>query len=194
MKFFVRVIVTVLFLSAVPAASSATASAPYCPEFTGEFTFYSVLDPSFNPPSSSNRKVIGIDGGFTHDRAKAILADYRGDPNQKWLSRTCTTGGIDYLQFKNFKSKKCLDKSEGAPNGNGNIVHQYTCTQTDNQLWQRRSAGGSKGNWQELWNFAGNRCLDIHNEQYVNGAQLVVWDCAPNNWDRESHTQQWNTF
>lgn len=32
------------------------------------------------------------------------------------------------------------------------------------------------------------------NEQYVNGAELAQWDCAPNAWDTETHTAVEHVF
>lgn len=177
---------------ATPTVSSAATKAPACSEWTAKATFYSVLGPDFNP--GTPRKVIGINRGSTDIKARAILADYRGDANQLWQSRSCLLVGVSYLQFRNWKSGLCLDKSEDVPNANGNIVYQYTCTAANNQLWLRQPGGGSEGDWQQLTNFAGGRCLDIHNRQYVNGTPLLQWDCAPNSQGRTSHTQQWNTL
>lgn len=90
--------------------------------------------------------VMGINGASTGLKAGAIVARY--DPNstnQQWRSRICRVGGAEYLQFQNRKSSLCLDKSEDTPNANGNLVYQYTCTGTNNQLWRRQSQGGSIG-------------------------------------------------
>ena len=187
---------------ALPAPASASASAPgdlNCTEWFGK-TFFSLLRPGFRKPTSTDRKVLGIDGASTANRARAILANYSpGATNQQWWQRNCYRAGGDvYTQFMNDKSKLCLDKSEDVPNGNGNAIYQYTCaTRTagsDNQMWERRQQGGNVDNWMLLWNLAGQRCMDVHNEQYANGALLVQWDCVPNAWDTTSHTQQWNTF
>ncbi|MDQ7809360.1 hypothetical protein Q5425_37020 [Amycolatopsis sp. A133] len=57
------------------------------------------------------------------DKARAIIADYHDDPNQRWHSRTCRVDdrGFIFDQHKNWESGKCLDKSEDAPNG---IYHE----------------------------------------------------------------------
>ena len=186
-------------VSATPATASAAAAAYECRDYSGR-DFISVLRPNFRTPTSTDRKVLGISGGSKANKARAIIADYHGDPNQRWDVRACSIDDFNqtfWLQLKNGKSNKCLDKSEDAPNGNGNIIYQYTCENTYpeslNQLWNRRQGGGSVDWWRQLWNAAGGGCIDIRNEQYANGAELVQWDCAPNAWDVNSHTQQWNT-
>jgi hypothetical protein len=185
-------------VTATPAAASAPAASYQCRDYS-RVDYISVLRPGFKTPVSGDRKVLGIDGGLMANRARAIIADYHSDPNQKWLIRVCTIDNFQqtfWYQFMNDKSDKCLDKSDDAPNGNGNIIYQYTCENSYpaalNQLWSRQQAGGSVDFWRQLRNEAGRGCIDIHNEQYANGAQLVQWDCAPNAWDVNSHTQQWN--
>jgi hypothetical protein len=191
-----------LLLATAPSASSEAAAQAElrCDNFYQPGAYYiSVL----NAPRTM---VIGIDGASTADKAGAILANY--DPNarnQKWSARHCYYGpGLtyNYIQLRNQKSNKCLDKSEDTPNGNGNAVYQYRCAgdpypydlATNNQLWLRWPGGGSSGNWKHLINRAGGGCLDIRNESYVNGAYLVQWDCTPNQWDQTSSTQQWNAY
>jgi len=193
-----------LLLATAPSASSAAAVKAdiRCDDFYQPQTYYiSVL----NAPAG-RKMVIGIDGASKDDKARAILANY--DPNasnQKWSARNCWYGDTftyNYIQLRNQKSKKCLDKSEDTPNGNGNAVYQYRCSgdpypyglATNNQLWLRWPGGGSSGEWQHLINRAGAGCLDIRNESYVNGAYLVQWDCTPNQWDQTSSTQQWNAY
>ena len=187
-------------VSAMPAAASAAASEYKCSEFSPR-PYISVLRPGLEKPTTRDRKVLGITGGLKTDRARAIIADYHGDPNQQWWVRSCSIDDFRqtfWHQIQNAKSSKCLDKSEDAPNGNGNIIYQYTCEhrypESLNQLWNVRTAGGSREDWRQLWNAAGGGCIDIRNEQYANGAELVQWDCAPNAWDLTSHTQQWNIF
>jgi hypothetical protein len=186
-------------VSAMPAAASAEAAVDYeCRDYSGR-DYISVLRPLFRLPTSTDRKVLGISGGSMNDRAHAIIADYHGDLNQRWSVRACSIDDFNqtfWFQLMNGKSGKCLDKSEDRPNGNGNVIYQYTCENTYpaalNQLWNRREDGGSVDWWRQLWNAAGGGCIDIRNEQYVNGAELVQWDCAPSSWDDKSHTQQWN--
>lgn len=125
-------------MSATPAAASAAAAAYECRDYSGR-DFISVLRPNFRTPTSTDRKVLGISGGSKANKARAIIADYHGDPNQRWDVRACSIDDFNqtfWLQLKNGKSNK---------------------------------------------------------EQYTNGAELVQWDCAPNAWDVNSHTQQWNT-
>lgn len=193
-----------LLLATVPSAASGAAARAdiRCDSFYQPQTYYiSVL----NAPAGRTM-VIGIDGASMADRAGAILANYdRNALNQKWSARHCYYGDTltyNYIQLRNQKSNKCLDKSEDTPNGNGNAVYQYRCSgdpypydlPTNNQLWLRWPGGGSSGNWQHLINRAGAGCLDIRNESYVNGAYLVQWDCTPNQWDQTSSTQQWNAY
>jgi hypothetical protein len=175
-------------VAAAPAAAAETALS--CSLWSSSSTYYSVLNPG------GSRKVIGIDRGLLTNRARAILSDYHGDPNQLWVDRVCLVPGYGYAfhQFKNAKSGLCLDKSLDSPEANGNIVHQYTCATTlesgYNQLWRPWTRGGSSGNWRQLINVHSQRCLDIHNRSLSNGAGLVQWDCAPDS--APSNTQQWN--
>lgn len=199
-KALVSMIVGALFLGITPGVSTAAAQQFGCSLWDERYTYFSVLRREFQKPTATDKKVIGIDRGLKTDRAKAIIADYHDDPNQRWHTRSCKIDdrGFIFDQHKNWKSKKCLDKSEDAPNGNGNVIYQYTCGDTyadaKNQLWLRQNGGHSVEGWQQQRNFAGQGCIDIKNEQYANGAELVQWDCAPNAWDTESHTQQWNTY
>jgi hypothetical protein len=164
-------------------ASSATASADAVGPLAT--TYYSVLDPNGNSQPSSSAMVLGIDGGSTAPRARAILARYQGHTNQRW-ERIAVSGG--YL-LKNEKSGLCLDKSQDVPDADGNVVHQYPCTGTSNQIWYTRSLPGvSKGNWKQLVNRSDDRCLDIRGPNYVNGEVLHVWHCYAT-W-----SQQWNIF
>jgi hypothetical protein len=187
-------IATALCLGLASTPSSAAMKAPVCDRWDSAYTFYSVMDHTVDPPTGvDTRMVMGVDGASTSLKKRVIVA--RFDPygiNQQWESRVCELAGNDYLQFRNLKSQLCLDKSEDTPNANGNLVRQYTCTGTNNQLWKRQSQGGSIGKWKQLKNLAAGRCLDIHYERWVTGQHLVVWDCAVAS--APSRSQQWNTY
>ncbi|GAA0519082.1 hypothetical protein Ade02nite_80100 [Paractinoplanes deccanensis] len=198
MKTLVRLLgamtIAAVLLGLASTPASAARRAPVCDRWPTSYTFYSVMDHTVDPPTGvADRMVMGVNGASTALKAQAIVA--RFDPyavNQQWQSRICNLAGTDYLQFRNLKSQLCLDKSEDTPNANGNLVYQYTCTGTNNQLWRRQSQGGSIGNWKQLKNLAAGRCLDIHYERWVTGQHLVVWDCATSS--APSRSQQWNTY
>jgi hypothetical protein len=197
--------IAALLLGAVPTASHASAPKSAkrngCNDgYAGASMFISVLG-----APQGRTMVMGIDGASMDARKRAILANYDPNaPNQRWDYRLCLFDGIEYIQLKNRKSKMCLDKSEDTPNGNGNWIYQYPCggdtypydPPAYNQLWRRwfHEESGSSGRWMQLYNRGGYGCVDITNEQYVNGAYLVQWDCAPNRWDTTSKTQQWNAY
>jgi hypothetical protein len=186
--FAVVAALAVVTLSSGPAAAQQPAEQVRdgCSiNFTGNI-YISVL----NPPGKKDKKVIGIDRASMSSRARAILANFDANAlNQRWSYRSCILSGSRYLQLRNKKSGMCLDKSRDKPNGNGNVIYQYPCSNAkDNQLWVQRSLSGSVGQWQNLVNRSGSRCLDIQDERWANGAYLVQWSCGPN------FSQHWNAF
>jgi hypothetical protein len=172
-------LVAAVAVVAVPVSPAAAAS-----------TYYSVLDPDLSTPDPNRRMVLGIDGGSTANRARAILSTFRGDLNQYWTKTAIYSDsqGRAVYQIRNAKSGKCLDKSVDAPDANGNVVYQYTCLNPvpNNQMWYTWSGASSRGNWKHLANLSGGRCLDIQGPSHTNGAVLHIWSCY-NTW-----SQQWN--
>jgi hypothetical protein len=193
MKTLARLLaVTLISAFCVAVGPAAAQAAPVCDSWTNNYTYYSLLTQLYEPPTA-NRKVIGVDRAATADKTRLILANYdQYAPNQRWVSRNCNLAGNIYLQYKNEKSQKCMDKSQDRPNANGNLVYLYPCSGANNQLWQRRTQGGSNGQWQQQRNLSAARCLDVVNRLYVNGSYLHMWDCATNL--QPNFAQQWNTY
>nr|WP_221377306.1 RICIN domain-containing protein [Actinoplanes polyasparticus] len=157
----------------VTAAALMVAPAPARAAIT---TWISVPTPS----GMIGPKVIDVAGWSMDNRAKVQLKSLSTTGNvrnQRWVI-TEEVPGANIWSFRNVLSGKCLDKSRDAPNGNGNVVYQYTCnTGSANQLWKWLSVvPGNK--WGMLQSLSGGRCLDVRGKSFTDGAPLQVWDCV----------------
>jgi len=143
---------------------------------------YDPSNPYDNPPS-----VMDIRGRSHADRAQAVLYTWHGGNNQRWTKRAMGVGeaGGTYYEIINTESGKCLDKSQDTPDADGNLVYQYTCRGTTNQLWLPR--GNYRiGRWFELVNLSDGRCLDVNGPSLQDGTILHVWHCY------DTWSQLWN--
>ncbi|WP_242909342.1 RICIN domain-containing protein [Actinomadura terrae] len=138
-------------------------------------------------------KVIDVAGWSTEDRGRVHLWALRrtGDVrNQRWTPvHSGEVNGHTLFKFVNEYSGKCLDKSEDAPNGNGNVVYQHTCHNGPNQLWERIPFNDSS--YTQLKNLAGGRCLDVEGPTWQDGTTIHVWDCYSVNGE-PAQSQRWN--
>jgi hypothetical protein len=138
-------------------------------------------------------RVLDVADWSRADRGKVHLWDLRRDGevrNQRWtVEQVGTLNGHGVYRFRNALSGKCLDKSDDAPNGNGNAVYQYTCHGGNNQKWEKIPFGNN--GWTQLKNVAGGRCLDIAGPRWANGATIHVWDCYGSNGS-PAWSQRWN--
>ncbi|GAA4241759.1 hypothetical protein GCM10022254_71920 [Actinomadura meridiana] len=138
-------------------------------------------------------KVLDVEGWSRDDRGRVHLWEFRTTDdvrNQRWIvERVGDMNGHDVFRFINQLSGKCLDKSDDNPNGNGNLVYQFTCHGGNNQNWEKIPFGDD--GWTQLRNVAGGRCLDIEGPRWDNGATIHVWDCYGSD-GKPAWSQRWN--
>lgn len=150
-------------------------------------------NPTFISGFLNPTKVLDVEAWSRDDRGRVHLFDLRHDGevrNQRWIvQRVGDINGHDMFRFVNELSGKCLDKSEDAPNGNGNRVYQFTCHDGNNQKWEKIPFGNDP--WTQLRNVAGGRCLDIEGPRWENGATIHVWDCYGSD-GKPAWSQRWN--
>ena len=91
---------------------------------------------------------------------------------------------VPYGYVKNLNSGGCLYSNGGL---NGATVYQWTCGGT-RTLWRYvLSADHTYALWVSM---DGDKCLDIRNQQYVDGNFLQVWTCLQNT--AGAPTTYWN--
>lgn len=139
--------------------------------------YVSVLQPS----GSVGPMVLDVQGGSMAERAPVQLWLKNGNSQQAWwVDQVGTYRGLPYYVLQNDKSGLCLDLRGDVPAANGGTVWQWTCNGGPNQNWVAVpvETSGSSAKWVELVNMAGQRCLDVKDVSYTNGALLQVWDCG----------------
>ena len=163
------------------AAAAATLVAMSTPAHAAYTTPYiSVESPSGS--AGITKALIALD---PYDRGRVVLGGRTGGSRDQWVvEQVATRNGHGVYRLKNVYAQKCLDKSQDVANANGNAVYLYTCSNADNQRWEKIPNGSS--GWTQLKNVAAGRCLDVKGPTFSDAIPIHVWDCY-STW-----SQRWN--
>jgi hypothetical protein len=165
----------------------AVAVAPTAAHADWQVDFMSVLRPA---NGSSTRMVMNVRNGSSANMTPVQLYQLQssgpiGDQIWRFLDTSYWLGNVRGYMIYNPKTGKCVDRRIDLGLANGNAVQMYDCVGTSNQIWYPISVNTS--HWGLLKNGADQKCLDVRDAQYANGAPLQVWSCSSGNWN-----QRWN--
>jgi hypothetical protein len=151
------------------------------PNALGEHEVISSIGPNGVPDASD--RVVDVAAWSKTPKGRVHMWDYRvtGDVrNQRW--HFYVTDFANTYIIQNEFSEMCLDESLDGGSFDGQIVYQYPCNGTYNQLWG--VIGGGAGGGSRLYSLQDGRCLDIRNFVDANDATVQVWSCNSSGWNQ----------
>ncbi|MGW6930794.1 RICIN domain-containing protein [Lentzea sp. NPDC054927] len=130
-------------------------------------------------PNGEESRVLDVENWQTANRSRLQMWDYLTAPdpsNQRWYIYHDDRWATNVVAIWGDQSGRCLDESRDHQAADGTAVYIYDCSYASNQLWKLVPHPAHNG-YLEIRNVYDDRCLDIRDYQYVNGATIQVWRC-----------------